>query len=186
MTPVFPPVPPRMEAVLLMLIVAAAVFDVRYRRIPNWLTVTGALAGVALNSAIGRPEAGTAFALEGLALGFGLYFILYLLHAMGAGDVKLMAAVGALAGPTNWFGIFVVSALVGGVMALTLVVIRGRVKSTFWNMGFIVGEMTRGRPAYVNRAELDVKHPKSLGLPHGAVIAIGTIFFLAIVPRLTR
>jgi len=171
---------------LLILLIAAAVFDVRYRRIPNWLTVSGVVAGVALNTAIGRPEAGTAFALEGLAMGFGLYFVLYLLHAMGAGDVKLMAGVGALAGPTNWFGIFVVSAIVGGIMALVLVIVRGRVKSTFWNMGFIVGEMTRGRPAYVNKAELDVKNPKSMGLPHGAVIAIGTIFFLAIAPHLAK
>jgi prepilin peptidase CpaA len=175
-----------MEAVLLILILAAAVFDVRYRRIPNWLTVGGAVAGIALNTAIGRPEAGTAFALEGLALGFGVYFILYLLHAMGAGDVKLMAALGALAGPANWFGIFIVSAIVGGIMALLLIVIRGRVKSTFWNMGFILGEMTRGRPAYLDKAELDVKNPKAMGLPHGAVIAIGTIFFLAISPHLTR
>jgi prepilin peptidase CpaA len=175
-----------MEAVLLILVFAAAVFDVRFRRIPNWLTVGGAVAGVALNTAIGRPEAGLAFALEGLALGFGLYFILYALHAMGAGDVKLMAAVGALAGPANWFGIFIASALAGGIVALLLVVVRGRVKSTFWNMGFILGEMTRGRPAYLDKAELDVKNPKSMGLPHGAVIAIGTMFFLALSPHLTR
>jgi prepilin peptidase CpaA len=186
MTPEFPPIPPSMEAVLLTLLIAAAVFDVRYRRIPNWLTVSGVLAGVALNTAIGLPEAGTAFALEGLALGFGVYFLLYLLHAMGAGDVKLMAAVGALTGPANWLGIFIVSAIVGGVMGLLMVIVRGRLKSTFWNMGFIVGEMTRGHRAYLDRPELDVKHPKSVGLPHGAVIAIGTIFFLAISPHLTR
>jgi prepilin peptidase CpaA len=186
MTPQFPPVPPLMQAVLLILLLAAAVFDVRYRRIPNWLTVGGAVAGVALNTVIGRPVAGLAFALEGLALGFGLYFVLYALHAMGAGDVKLMAAVGALTGPANWFGIFIVSAIVGGVLALFMVVVRGRVKTTFWNMGFILGELTRGRPAYLDKEELDVKNPKAMGLPHGAVIAIGTIFFLAISPHLTR
>jgi prepilin peptidase CpaA len=186
MTPQFPAIPPRMEAVLLILIVAAAVFDVRYRRIPNWLTVGGAVAGVALNTVIGRPEAGPGFALEGLALGFSLYFVLYVLHAMGAGDVKLMAAVGALTGPANWFGIFIVSAIVGGIMALLMVVIRGRLKATFWNVGYILGELTRGRPAYLDKEELDVKNPKAMGLPHGAVIAIGTIFFLAISPHLTR
>jgi hypothetical protein len=71
-------------------------------------------------------------------------------------------------------------------MGLLMVIVRGRLKSTFWNMGFIVGEMTRGHRAYLDRPELDVKHPKSVGLPHGAVIAIGTIFFLAISPHLTR
>ncbi len=183
-----------MEAVLLMLIVAAAVFDVRYRRIPNWLTVSGAVLGVALNTVIGRPGgpltgsplAGTMFALEGLALGFGVYFALYALRAMGAGDVKLMAAIGALTGPSNWFGIFVISSITGGVMALLLAFLRKRVKSTFWNMGFIIGEMTRGRAAFVEKPELDVKHPKSIGLPHGAVIAIGTIFFIAISWRMSR
>jgi prepilin peptidase CpaA len=181
-----------MEAVLLMLIIAAAVLDVRYRRIPNWLTVSGAVLGVALNAVVGGPDGpltgntlrGVLFALEGLALGFGVYFLLYLLHAMGAGDVKLMAAIGALTGPANWFGIFVVSAITGGVMALLLAILRKRVKSTFWNMGYIIGEMTRGRAAYVDKPELDVHHPKSIGLPHGAVIAIGTIFFIAIRWRL--
>ena len=175
-----------MEAVLLILLIAAAVLDVRYRRIPNWLTVGGAVAGIVLNSAIGRPEAGAVFALEGMALGFGVYLLLYLLHAMGAGDVKLMGAVGALTGPSNWLGIFVLSAIAGGIMGLFLVILRGRLKSTFWNMGFIVGEMARGRAAYVDKAELDVRSPKSLGMPHGAVIAIGTIFFLAISPHLPR
>jgi hypothetical protein len=46
--------------------------------------------------------------------------------------------------------------------------------------------LTRGRPAYLDKEELDVKNPKAMGLPHGAVIAIGTIFFLAISPHLTR
>lgn len=175
-----------MEAVLLILVIAAAVLDVRFRRIPNWLTVGGAVVGIALNSAIGRPEAGVAFALEGLALGFGVYLVLYLLHAMGAGDVKLMAAIGALTGPSNWFGIFVVSALVGGIMGTLLVIMRKRIKSTFWNMAYIIGEMTRGRAAFVGKPELDVKHPESLGLPHGAVIAIGTIFFLALSWRMAH
>ena len=185
MTILFHLIPARLEAVLLILILTAAVFDVRYRRIPNWLTAGGVLVGIALNTAIGRPEAGPGFALEGLALGFGVYFALYALHAMGAGDVKLMAAVGALAGPMNWFGIFMVTAVVGGIMALMLAVMRGRVKRTFWNIGFILSELRHGRPAHAGKEELDVRSPKSMGLPHGAVIAIGTIFFLAICPRLT-
>lgn len=182
MTIFFHLIPPRVELVLLILILAAAVFDVRYRRIPNWLTVGGVVLGVALNTAIGRPEAGLGFAMEGLALGFGIYLALYAVHAMGAGDVKLMAAVGAFAGPTNWFGIFLVTAIAGGIMAFLLAILRGRLKRTFWNVGFILSEMRHARPAHLGREELDVRSPKSLGLPHGAVIAIGTIFFLAICP----
>ena len=105
---------------------------------------------------------------------------------MGAGDVKLMAAVGAVAGWQNWFGIFLITAILGGIMALILAATRGRVRKTLWNVGFILSEMKSGRPAYVGKEELDVKNPKALGLPHGAVIAVGTIFFLALSARFAQ
>jgi prepilin peptidase CpaA len=179
--------PPGVETVLLALVLGAAVYDVRYRRIPNWLTITGVLAGLALNRFLdqGRPGMFVS-SLLGLAIAFGVYFVLYALRAMGAGDVKLMAAVGAIAGWPNWFGIFIVTAIVGGVMALILVAARGRVRKTLWNVGFILNELKRGRPAYMGKEELDVKSPKALGLPHGAVIAVGTVFFLALSAHFTR
>jgi prepilin peptidase CpaA len=172
--------------VLIVLLMAAAVFDVLYRRIPNWLTVSGVLLGIALNAFIGPPEAGLVFSLAGLAVGFGIYAVLYALRAMGAGDVKLMAAVGALVGYQRWFGIFFITALIGGVMALILVVSRGRLKKTFFNMSFILSEMKSGRPAYLANEELDVKNKKSLGLPHGAVIAVSTVFYLALSAHLAK
>jgi len=168
------------EAVLIIVLLAAAVYDVRYRRIPNWISVSGTLTGIALNSFLYEGAPGLIFALKGLALGFGVYFVLYILHAMGAGDVKLMAATGALVGWQDWFGIFLITAVIGGIMAMMLMLMRRRIKTTFWNVGFILGEMGHGRAAYMTREELDVKSPKSVGLPHGAVIAVGTIFFLAI------
>jgi prepilin peptidase CpaA len=142
--------------------------------------VSGTLTGIALNSFLYEGAPGLIFALKGLALGFGVYFVLYILHAMGAGDVKLMAATGALVGWQDWFGIFLITAVIGGIMAMMLMLMRRRIKTTFWNVGFILGEMGHGRAAYMTREELDVKSPKSVGLPHGAVIAVGTIFFLAI------
>lgn len=179
--------PPGVEAVLLALVLGAAVYDVRYRRIPNWLTVAGVLVGVALNGFLDQGRPGLLVSsLLGLAIAFGVYFVLYTLRAMGAGDVKLMAAVGAMVGWPDWFGIFVITAIIGGVMALILVIARGRVKKTFWNVAFILSELKGGRPAYMRREELDVKSPKSLGLPHGAVIAVGTLFFLAMAAHFTR
>jgi len=172
--------PPGVEAALLIVLLAAAVYDVRYRRIPNWVSVGGALLGVALNAFLYRGTPGLIFAFKGLALGFGIYFVLYAIHAMGAGDVKLMGAVGALVGWQDWCGIFLVTAILGGFMALLLSLARGRLKKTFWNVGFILGEMRHGRAAYLTREELDVQSPKSVGLPHGAVIAVASVFYLAL------
>jgi prepilin peptidase CpaA len=177
--------PQKVEMVLLAMLLAAALFDVLYRRIPNWLTVSGVVLGLAMNTIIGSPEAGLVFSLVGLAVAFTLYAVLYALHAMGAGDVKLMAAVGALVGVERWFGIFFVTALVGGVMALILVVARGRFKKTFFNVSFILSEMKSGRAAYLANEELDVKNKKALGLPHGAVIAVSVVFYLALSARLS-
>ena len=179
--------PPGVIAVLLALVLAAAVYDVLSRRIPNWLTVAGVLIGVALNGFLDQGRSGLfTSSLLGLAIAFGVYFVLYALRAMGAGDVKLMAAVGAIVGWPNWFGIFIITAILGGIMALVLVVARGRVKKTFWNVAFILSELKGGRPAYMRKEEMDVKNPKALGLPHGAVIGVGTIFFLAISAHFTR
>jgi prepilin peptidase CpaA len=179
--------PPRgVEMVLLALLVAAALYDVRFRRIPNWLTVLGVIVGFVINGLIGPPEGGLLFSLEGLAVGFGVYLVLYVLRAMGAGDVKLMAAVGAMVGFERWFGIFFVTAIVGGIMALVMVTVRGRLNKTLWNVGFILSEMRHGRPAYVGKEELDVRSPRAMGLPHGAVIAVATVFYLALSIRLNR
>jgi prepilin peptidase CpaA len=150
----------------------------RYRRIPNWLTLSGVLAGLAMNAFLDQGVPWSA--LKGMGIGFGLYFALYALRAMGAGDVKLMAGVGAMVGWPNWFGLFLITAILGGIMALILVIAKKRAMTTFWNVGFILSEMKSGRPAYLKKEELDVKNPKALGLPHGAVIAVATVFFLAV------
>jgi prepilin peptidase CpaA len=172
--------PPGAEVLLLLVVLLAAVYDVRYRRIPNWLSLSGVLFGLALNTFMYQGWPGMRMSLIGLAVGFGVYFFLYMLRAMGAGDVKLMAAVGAIVGWQDWFGTFLITAMLGGAMALILVASKGRVKKTLWNVGFIISEMRSGRPAYMKKEELDVRSPKALGLPHGAVIAVGTIFFLAL------
>ena len=176
--------PPRgIELILLPLVIGAAVYDMRYRRIPNWLNVTGVILGFAMNAWLivdGRPWPGLLFALKGMLLGFGAYFALYAIRAMGAGDVKLMAAVGALVGWEDWVGIFVVTAVIGGISAVIFSLVRGRLKNTLFNVGFNLSEMKSGRPAYLKNEELDVKSSKGLRQPHGAVIAVGTICYLIV------
>jgi len=176
---------PGVQVVLLALVLAAAVFDMRYRRIPNWLTAGGAGLGLSLNAFLSRSPSPPHWvllkaSLIGFGVAFGIYFVLYALRAMGGGDVKLMAAVGAVVGWPNWFGIFLVTSILGAIMAILLSLIRGRLAKTLFNVGFILSEMKSGRPAYLGKEELDVRSPKAMSLPHGAVIAIGTLFNLAL------
>jgi prepilin peptidase CpaA len=157
-----------------VIVVAAAATDLRSRRIPNWLTLPGVCAGLLLNWFIsGLPGIGTA--LTGMMLGFGAYLVLYFLHAMGAGDVKLMAAVGAIVGPANWVAVFIASAIAGGVLAVALMIWKGRVRETLSNTLFIAGELMHFRAPYNRRKDLDVKDPRALNMPHGVAIAAGTM-----------
>jgi prepilin peptidase CpaA len=166
--------------ILLALVVAAAAYDLRFRRIPNWLTASGIVSGLAVNIFERGIWPGLRFSLAGIGLALAVYLALYALHATGAGDGKLMAAVGSLAGWKSWIGIFLITALLGGLAALVLSISRGRLKKTLWNVGFVLSEMRKGRPAYLGNEELDVCSSKGLRLPHGAVIAGGTVVYLAL------
>jgi prepilin peptidase CpaA len=178
--------PPRgVELLLLIVVIAAGLYDLRYRRIPNWLTAGAAGLGLALNAFLNHARAGMfKSSLIGFGAAFAIYFVLYALRAMGGGDVKLMAAVGAIVGWPNWFLLFLVTSILGGIMGLLMVILRKRLKATLFNVGFILNEMKSGRPAYAGREELDVRSQKGMSLPHGTVIAIGTLFFLAMARRL--
>lgn len=170
--------PPAIRIFLEVLVILAAIWDVRTRRIPNWLTLSGMVLGVALNTFLFEIN-GLWFSLKGLGVAFGVYFVLYLLHAMGAGDVKLMAAVGAAAGPGNWLGILVLTSVAGAVAGLLLVAFKGRFRKTLGNLGILISSLGRGRAPYRETPELDVSSDKAMRLPHGALIALGTLGFLA-------
>jgi hypothetical protein len=90
-----------------------------------------------------------------------------------------MAAIGALAGPANWFGIFVLTALLGGAFGIGLMLTSGRVQRTLANMVFLIKQLAYFRAPYLINEELDVSNPKSVGLPHAAMIALGLFGFLA-------
>jgi prepilin peptidase CpaA len=152
----------------------------RFRRISNWLTGAGIVVGLAASVVERGISSGLRFSLTGLCLALGIYLVLFALHATGAGDGKLMAAIGAIAGWKHWLGIFIVTAVLGGIAALALAISRRRLKKTLWNVGFVLSEMKRGRPAYLANEDLDVRSSKGLRLPHGAVIAAATVTYLAL------
>jgi prepilin peptidase CpaA len=166
------------QVLLLVLAVTACVTDARTRRVPNWLTATGFLLGLGLNYFLFETP-GFLMALKGAGIALLIYFPLYLLRGMGAGDVKLMAAAGALVGPTNWLGILLCTSIFGGILAVIAVARRGRAGKTFENIRFILTSLRAKHAPYQLNPELDVRNAKSFGLPHAIPVAFGCIAFLA-------
>lgn len=127
--------PRLLPAALLCVLLALAVWqDVRSRRIPNRLVYPGALAGLLLHAALpggtglfGQPFGGLGLlsALAGLATGLATLLPMYMLRTMGAGDVKLMAMVGAFLGPQATLGAALLSLLAGGLLALAVALWQG-------------------------------------------------------------
>src|SRR5262245_45845647 len=116
--------PAAIQIVLIAVVAAAAVWDVRTRRIPNELIVAGALSGLVLHGARTGVE-GVLISLEGGLFGFALFIVFFLVRGMGAGDVKLFAAVGALVGPQILPLVFVFTALIGGIAAAVVILRYG-------------------------------------------------------------
>ncbi len=166
------------QAVLILLVSVAAIFDLRYRRIPNWLNLSGLILGFGLNVLLFHAH-GLLAATEGLLLATAVYLPLYFLRGMGAGDVKLMAAIGALVGPANWFVIFLATALVGGAAAAGFACFKKRFAETCCNVCFLIKDLVQLRAPHRTNPQMDFRNPTSLRLPHGVLIALGSLAFLA-------
>jgi len=155
--------------------IAGAVSDVRSNRIPNWLTYGGLALALTLRAAVGgwrSLEQG----VGGMLLGGGVFFVFFLVRGMGAGDVKLMAAVGAWVGPHPTLSVLIATALAGGVLAVVYMVIYKRVGSTLRNLGALLRFHLRAgvRP----HPELNLQGPETIRLPYGLAIAMGTLYLL--------
>jgi prepilin peptidase CpaA len=166
-----------LKFVLILTTLAAAWYDVRIRRIPNWINLSGIILGLGLNLFFDHGH-GLLASLGGLLIASAVYVPLYILKGMGAGDVKLMAAVGAIAGPANWLVIFITTALLGGSLSLVLVVARKQVTQTLQNVSTILRHLARGRRPAEQDETLSIDSDKALKMPHGAVIAAGVFIFL--------
>jgi prepilin peptidase CpaA len=168
------------EIVLLIAVLLAAITDLRWRKIPNSLTVGTLVLSLALNALIAYPSpiAGIWFSAKGFALAFALNLALYMLRMTGAGDVKLMAAIGALVGCANFIAIFLLNAMIGGLLGILLVLMKGRVRQTLWNVSYLASELMRGRAPYLTREQLDVNSDKALTLPRAVPICLGALAFL--------
>ena len=167
-----------LKLTLLATVLTGGWLDLRSRRIPNWLNLSACILGFGLNAFFSH-AAGLKLAGEGFGLALLVYLPLYIIRAMGAGDVKFMAGIGALIGPENWLGVFLTTAILGGVASLCLIVVRNRLHVTLSNLSTITTELLNGRMPFHRDPSLDVHDKRALGLPHGTIIAISACIFLA-------
>jgi prepilin peptidase CpaA len=158
-----------------------AVSDVRTRRIPNLLTASSLALGLVLHLGMEGWKGMGVAAAAGLT-GGAVFFLFFIAGGMGAGDVKLMAAVSCIAGFGHFAEILIATALTGGLLALALAIARGRLKSTLSNVVTLVGH--HGTMGLLPHPELNVERPGTLRLPYGIAIAAGCwIAFLALMVR---
>ncbi len=171
--------PTALKIVLVCVVLVAGTYDLRFRRIPNWLNLSGIVLGLGMNTLLSARH-GLAMALLGMVCSLVVYVPLYLIRGMGAGDVKLMAAVGAISGPHNWLVIFIATALLGGVVSILFVTLKKRFRQTLLNVLLIVAELSHCRLPSKADSRIDVRNSQALRIPHGALIATGAIAFLLI------
>ncbi|HSV58990.1 MAG TPA: A24 family peptidase [Variovorax sp.] len=166
---------PRM-LVLFALLLIASVSDWRSYRIPNWLTFGGALFALLSGVLMARtPGAGAMQALSGLALGFVLLLPCYALGVMGAGDVKLMAMVGAFLGAGATLQAVALSLIAGGVAAIAFALYHRKLARMLGNVKTAVqGMAVAGMAGVAPTASLD--QSQSVGkLPYALCISAGTL-----------
>ena len=153
--------------------ICAGVLDWRYRRIPNWLTVSGLVAGIGVNTAL-FGWAGMKAALLGAALGLGLLLPFVLLRSLGAGDWKLAGALGACLGPRQLVTVLMGTVLVAGVMALAVVIWKRRLMQTLHN---IVRMLAAFLSLRMPGPEVSLDSPQSTKIPFGVAMALTVLLF---------
>jgi prepilin peptidase CpaA len=159
--------------------VTAAITDVRDRRIPNRLTYLAMVVGLVLQAAV-HGWRGLLLGLVGGLLFGGVFLIFHLVRAMGAGDVKLAAALGCIIGPAGSWQVMFATAVAGGALAILVMVFTGRVlktlRSTLAVVGFHAVHGLRTHP------EVNLDNPAAVRLPYGLAFAAGTLYWAFLMP----
>ena len=164
---------------ILAAVLIAVVWDVRYRRIPNWLVFPLLVGGIGISTAVqgwhGLGQSALGILLAAVAVG-----AFYCLGGMGMGDVKLCAAIGAWIGPAQLGLALVMTGFAGGVMALGWAICGGFLRESLDGAGdLIIGMRKRGvRP----HSTLVLSNASTRKMPYAPAIAVGTILsFLAVI-----
>ncbi|MGB7926050.1 MAG: prepilin peptidase [Pyrinomonadaceae bacterium] len=150
-------------------------YDVRYRRIPNPFVLATLAVGIFTNVIYGGLS-GALASLGGCALAFFLMFMLHVFGAMGAGDVKLFAAIGSVMGASLVLPTFFVVVLTGGALAFVSMLRAGAVRSTLHNVLLVLMGLVPGWKMPRFAVPADRRHT----IPYGVAITLGSLISLAI------
>jgi prepilin peptidase CpaA len=165
--------------VLLALLVAAAVSDYRTYRIPNWLTMGGILFALVYNAVVPPVwHAGWTWAPAGLLLGLGAMLPMYAIGAMGAGDVKLMAMIGAFLGVSATMQALLFSVVTGGLAALVYALRKRMMARMLANAGGVMRGLLWSAVAGSAPSLRAAAMPSVGKLAYGISIAMGTTVYL--------
>lgn len=170
---------PALQIFLLWLVLQAAVTDLAIRRIPNVLVLSGLALAAVLHWRTGADGALLSTWLPGLATGFFLFIPLYALRGMAAGDVKLMAMVGAFAGPMLALWIGLLACLIGGVLGLVIVLRSGRWRILGRNLATILAPLILSLGGVPQQRVPLARAASAGGIPYGLAIALGTLCVVA-------
>ena len=158
--------------VLVVFVCTAACLDASTNRIPNSITVTGLAAAFILRAPLGVES--LLQGVGGFALALGVSVVLYALRAIGGGDVKLLAGVGAFLGSAEVMGAMGLIAVLGAGYALLSLTWRGLLPLLVFNtLDLVKSLLTLGRAGSMRKLE----SPNALSIAYGIPIALGTLFW---------
>ncbi|MCK4658191.1 MAG: prepilin peptidase [Phycisphaerae bacterium] len=156
----------------------ASWIDYSQRRVPNWLNATLVVVGLVVQAYF-HGFGGVTSGLLGMLVGFGVLIIPWTMHGMGAGDVKLMAAIGVWFGPWMTLVAFAVGGVLGGIIAMVMIVYSGRLQNACANLGVLMVKMQSRDTAF---GEFGSAKSFAAGgsqlLPYGVPLTIGSLIVL--------
>ncbi|MDO8630441.1 MAG: A24 family peptidase [Phycisphaerales bacterium] len=165
-------------AILVPGILLASWIDYAQRRVPNWLNALLLVLGFIIQG-VYFGTGGIATGCGGMLTGFGLLIIPWLMHGMGAGDVKLMAAIGVWLGPMMTFYSFALGAMLGGIAAVVMIISTGRLRMACVNIGVIFAKCSSPQAMFSEFGSAKSFGSTSQLLPYGVPLTGGTLILLA-------
>ncbi len=156
-----------------VLALCAGLSDARWRKIPNWLTVSSAAVGIVTNTVLFH-WSGLKTALLGMLLGLALLLPFVLVRSLGAGDWKLVGALGACLGPRPLLAVLFGAILVAGLMALGVIIWKGRLKQALLNIARLLAAVFSLRAP---GAEVSLDNPESTKIPFGVAVSLAVLFY---------